>query len=50
MSHSLSFDLSNEGKQTVKRSNEKCWILWGDEILANMPPCLGGGDNGINVT
>ncbi len=25
-------------------------ILWGDEILANMPPRLGGGDNGINET
>ena len=25
-------------------------ILWGDEILANMPPRLGGEDNGINVT
>jgi len=25
-------------------------ILWGDEILEYMPPCLGGEDNGINVT
>ena len=24
-------------------------ILWGDEILADMPSCLGGGDNRINV-
>jgi hypothetical protein len=24
--------------------------LWGDEILANIPSCLEGGDNGINVT
>ena len=23
-------------------------ILWGDEILADMPSCLGGGDNRIN--
>ncbi len=23
--------------------------LWGDEILADMPPCLGGEDNRINV-
>ena len=25
------------------------YILWGDEILADMPSCLGGGDNRINV-
>jgi hypothetical protein len=50
MSHSLSFDLSNEGKQIVKNSNDKLLILWGDEILANIPSCLEGGDNGINVT
>jgi hypothetical protein len=30
-------------------SNEKFLILWGDEILAYMPPCLGGGDHGINI-
>jgi hypothetical protein len=33
-----------------KTSNDKFLILWGDEILANMPPRLGGEDNGINVT
>ncbi len=25
-------------------------ILWGDEILAYVPSCLGGEDHGINVT
>jgi hypothetical protein len=30
-------------------SNDKFLILWGDEILADMPPCLGGEDNGINI-
>lgn len=23
--------------------------LWSDGILADMPPCLGGGDYGINI-
>jgi len=39
-----------KGESNRKTSNDKFLILWGDEILANMPPCLGGGDNGINVT
>jgi len=30
-------------------SNDKDLKLWGDEILADMPPCLGGEDNRINV-
>jgi hypothetical protein len=25
------------------------YILWGDEILADIPSCLGGEDNGTNV-
>ena len=48
--HYISFDISNEEKQTTLYSNDKFLILWGDEILANMPPRLGGGDNGINET
>ncbi len=43
----MSANIKESMKNTLK------WpflILWGDEILEYMPPCLGGGDNGINET
>ena len=38
------------GNSRKNDSNDRFLILWGDEILAYMPPCLGGEDNGINET
>ena len=34
---------------SIYQAPDKDIKLWGDEILADMPPCLGGEDNRINV-
>jgi hypothetical protein len=37
----------NIAKQTQMINAEYCGVM---KFLADMPPCLGGGDHGINVT